>query len=416
MATKELLDQAYLENKVNSLIEPMIMQLVSIQPDDPVQFMLQWIRKNYGDRTSFNQSKRFELEQLRKEVAKVDKEERKGKSSDSSDSDSSSDNSSDDEAVKKAKERKEQKGWKPRSSVSAEAHGEWNKKGDYTPIVIEKEAETITKIKNKILHSFMFNGISENDITIIINAMKVVNVKEGDFVIKQGDDGDEMYVVESGRYTCSKVFSGKTESTFLRYYQAGEAFGELCLLYNCPRAASIKALENGVLYALDRSTFNYIVKDAAIRRREKYEEFLASVDLLKGMESYERISLADAVIEEQFKEGDYIIRQGDEGERFYFILSGEAKCTKRIEAGKAAVEVMQYSKGSYFGELALIHNAPRAANVIAKTDTVVVSLDKDSFKRIMGTAEELLQKNIEKYEQYEKYRKLEKDLLQNKVY
>ena len=77
---------------------------------------------------------------------------------------------------------------------------------------------------------------------------------------------------------------------------------------------------------------------------------------------------------------------------------------------------MQYSKGSYFGELALIHNAPRAANVIAKTDTVVVSLDKDSFKRIMGTAEELLQKNIEKYEQYEKYRKLEKDLLQNKVY
>ena len=325
MATKELLDQAYLENKVNSLIEPMIMQLVSIQPDDPVQFMLQWIRKNYGDRTSLNQSKRFELEQLRKEVAKVDKEERKGKSSDSSDSDSSSDNSSDDEAVKKAKERKEQKGWKPRSSVSAEAHGEWNKKGDYTPIVIEKEAETITKIKNKILHSFMFNGISENDITIIINAMKVVNVKEGDFVIKQGDDGDEMYVVESGRYTCSKVFSGKTESTFLRYYQAGEAFGELCLLYNCPRAASIKALENGVLYALDRSTFNYIVKDAAIRRREKYEEFLASVDLLKGMESYERVSLADAVIEEQFKEGDYIIRQGDEGERFYFILSGEAK-------------------------------------------------------------------------------------------
>lgn len=101
MATKELLDQAYLENKVNSLIEPMVMQLVSTQPDDPVQFMLQWIRKNYGDRTSLNQSKRFELEHLRKEVAKHDKEERKGKSSGSSDSNSSnSDNSDNEEEIK----------------------------------------------------------------------------------------------------------------------------------------------------------------------------------------------------------------------------------------------------------------------------------------------------------------------------
>ena len=143
MATKEILDQAYLENKVNSLIEPMIMQLVSIQPDDPVQFMLQWIRKNYGDRTSRNQSRRFELEQLRKVVAKHEQEEKKGKSSDDSDSDSSSNKSSDDEAVKKAKERKEQKGWKPRNSVSAEAHGEWNKKENFVPIVIPKDVETI---------------------------------------------------------------------------------------------------------------------------------------------------------------------------------------------------------------------------------------------------------------------------------
>ena len=77
---------------------------------------------------------------------------------------------------------------------------------------------------------------------------------------------------------------------------------------------------------------------------------------------------------------------------------------------------MQYAKGSYFGELALINNAPRAANVIATTDVLLVSLDKDSFMRIMGTAEELLHQNIEKYEQYEKYRKLDKDVHQNKCY
>lgn len=50
---------------------------------------------------------------------------------------------------------------------------------------------------------------------------------------------------------------------------------------------------------------------------------------------------------------------------FYFIEKGHAVATKTIEAGKAPVEVMNYEPGDYFGERALIENAPRAANVIA---------------------------------------------------
>jgi cAMP-dependent protein kinase regulator len=45
---------------------------------------------------------------------------------------------------------------------------------------------------------------------------------------------------------------------------AGEAFGELALLYNAPRAASIKAKTDSVLFSLDRETFNNIVKEAAM--------------------------------------------------------------------------------------------------------------------------------------------------------
>ena len=391
----------------------MIIQLYSHKPEEPVQFMIQWIKKNFGDRTSRNLSRRFELEQLRKEISKYDLEENKCELSDtSSDSDSNNSDSSDDEAIRKARERRQLKGWKPRASVSAEVFGKWNEKDKFTPITILKDEETINKIKYKIRQSFMFQNLNEVDIGIVINAMKVVNVKEGDYVINQGEAGSDMYLVSSGKYACTKLFSGKTEPTFIRYYKAGEVFGELCLLYNCPRAASIQALEEGILYALDRITFNHIVKDSSIRKREKYEEFLTSVELLQGMEPYERIWLADAIIEQSFKAGEYVIRQGEEGKRFYFILKGEAVATKRIETGKSAIEVMQYNKGSYFGELALIHDVPRAANVVAKTDLIVVSLDKDTFKRIMGSAEELLHRNIERYNKYEKFGKLDKDIYQ----
>jgi cAMP-dependent protein kinase regulator len=61
---------------------------------------------------------------------------------------------------------------------------------------------------------------------------------------------------------------------------------------------------------------------------------------------------------------------------------------------------MSYRVGDYFGERALIKNEPRAANVIAKTECTVVSLDRHSFKRLLGPLEELLKRNMELYEQF----------------
>jgi len=95
-----------------------------------------------------------------------------------------------------------------------------------------------------------------------------------ELVIKEGDEGDSLYVVASGTLSCTKIFKGNTDPTFLKRYEPGEAFGELALLYNAPRAATITSDNESLLYALDRGTFNHIVKDAAIKKKEKYETFL----------------------------------------------------------------------------------------------------------------------------------------------
>ena len=60
----------------------------------------------------------------------------------------------------------------------------------------------------------------------------------------------------------------------------------------------------------------------------------------------------------------------------------------------------QYKIGEYFGERALLKNEPRAANVIAKTDCVVVSMDRHSFKRLMGPLEDILKRNMDVYEHF----------------
>ena len=97
-----------------------------------------------------------------------------------------------------------------------------------------------------------------------------------------------MYVVESGTLICTKVLKGHVESTFLKEYNPGDGFGELALLYNAPRAATITAKSDCIVWRLDRDTFNHIVKEAASRKREKYVNFLASVKILQAMDPYER--------------------------------------------------------------------------------------------------------------------------------
>jgi cAMP-dependent protein kinase regulator len=84
-------------------------------------------------------------------------------------------------------------------------------------------------------------------------------------------------------------------------------------LYNVPRAASIQAKTDSTLFALDRECFNHIVKDAAAKKRAKYEEFLTKVPLLETLDPYERLTLADGLRNLQFKKGDHVIKEVSTG-------------------------------------------------------------------------------------------------------
>jgi len=75
-----------------------------------------------------------------------------------------------------------------------------------------------------------------------------------------------LYVVDQGELDCFKRFKSDEEEKLLKTYKPGESFGELALLYNAPRAATIRAKTDAVLFSLDRDCFNGIVKDAAQKR------------------------------------------------------------------------------------------------------------------------------------------------------
>lgn len=139
----------------------------------------------------------------------------------------------------------------------------------------------------------MFSVLNQEEIDIIVGAMEECTFEPNEWVIKQGESGNILYVIEEGELDCFKRFSKDGENTYLKTYHPGEAFGELALLYNAPRAASIQAKTKCLLWSLDRECFNVIVKDAQRRKREKHESILEKVKIFDHLDPYERSRLGD---------------------------------------------------------------------------------------------------------------------------
>ena len=378
--------------------------------------MIDWLQK-YGGYTSTGLTidEKKELESLRLQVKKyrsmeeIKKEEKRAENKDDDDKSQSQSDSDDDDIdveldniVEKINKNPEKKKMSliPRSGVSAEVYGQFHKKESFHPRVVPKSSEQIQRIKSSVIHSFLFGNLEPKDLEVVINAMEEKRYKKGDNIINQGDNGDCLYFVEEGNLSCYKKFQNQPKPKLVKKYQPGDAFGELALLYNAPRAATITAESDSVItWVLDRETFNHIVKEAAQKKREKYENFLKKVEILSTIEPYELMQISDALKTATFKKGDYIIKEGEMGDVFYILEEGSCEATKTLEPGKPDTVIKEYSVGDYFGERALIKGEPRACNIIANSENVkVISLDRISFKRLLGPIEEILKRNIDKYQ------------------
>ena len=86
------------------------------------------------------------------------------------------------------------------------------------------------------------------------------------------------------------------------------------------------------------------------------------------------------------------------GDRFYLIAQGKLVAEK--QQGDTCKKVFQYEVGDYFGEIALIKNTVRQASIRTETDCRLMSIDRDSFKRLIGPIEDILMRNMKKYKKY----------------
>ncbi|KAI8581964.1 hypothetical protein K450DRAFT_230139 [Umbelopsis ramanniana AG] len=281
-----------------------------------------------------------------------------------------------------------------RTSVSAESIAP-SQNQDYVKTVIPKSNAQKSRIQTSIGNNFLFKNLDEDQYNDVVNAMAEKQVASGTNVIEQGGVGDYFYVVESGTFDCFISKDGEPPIKVISY-EAGGSFGELALMYNAPRAATIVATSNAVLWALDRVTFRRILMENTSRKRRMYEAFLEEVPLLRSLKPYERHKIADALESVYYEDQNIIVREGDVGDSFYIIESGEARVF-RTGADGSQQEVNYLMRGGYFGELALLNDAPRIATVRANGRLKCATLGKKAFTRLLGPVLDILQRNSENY-------------------
>ncbi|VDP39910.1 unnamed protein product [Soboliphyme baturini] len=170
----------------------------------------------------------------------------------------------------------------------------------------------------------------------------------------------------------------------------GRIFGELALLYNCTRTASVKALVPVKLWVLDRAVFQMITMRFGLQRHEMLMNFLHEVPLFRKLSEDRFSKIADCLDLDYYAEGTYIIREGEKGDTFFVISSGTVKVTQLIEGVDEPQEIRKLKKGDFFGEKALLGDEVRTASVIALDPGVeVLTLDRESFRKLIGDLEEL---------------------------
>jgi cAMP-dependent protein kinase regulator len=283
-----------------------------------------------------------------------------------------------------------------RTSVSAESMTPDADSGNWKPPVHQKTPDQLARLRTAVSGNFLFSHLEEDSFSAVLGALvekpiPAANIK----VIEQGAPGDYFYVIEKGDFDIYIHPSGSLQpgaegmGTKVATIGPGGSFGELALMYNAPRAATVvSSTKDSTLWQLDRVTFRKILMDSAFQKRTMYEKFLEEVPLLSSLKTYERAKIADALESTKFPAGTEIIKEGDPGDAFYLLEAGEAQAFKR-GTDKA---VKDYQRGDFFGELALLDDKPRQATIVAKTEVKVAKLGRDGFKRLLGPVEGIMRR------------------------
>jgi CRP-like cAMP-binding protein len=218
--------------------------------------------------------------------------------------------------------------------------------------------------------------LTEEQLDKISDAIEIFPFKIGETIISKGDVGNIFYMIKEGTVAVTDVGEKFSDHNLT----AGDYFGERALLTGEPRAATIKAVTEVKVMALDRANFDTLLGPLRdVLDHNMNLRILQSIKLFENLSNQEKKKLAQSFTVEKCTAGVSVVKQGEPGKKFYIIKSGSAKVFADSK------EVGSLSQGTYFGEMALMDDEVRKATVTTAENCELFVLDRETFTRLLGS-------------------------------
>ena len=256
-------------------------------------------------------------------------------------------------------------------------------------------------------NSFLTKSIDPKNHLVLAKAMFGRNFVNEQVIIRYGDMGSEYFVLAKGQVRVTVYQPGTdpkdpqlhTKVAFEKTLEVNPqqdgsvdemiGFGEIALLYNDKRTASITAITDCETWVLSGDVFKHIIAQNSIRRRNISLEYLDKVELFKCLETFDKLRLIDGLKMVNMGPGEYVFHQDDKGDHFYVIEEGQIECgfEKELPDGTSTFEyVRTLNEGDHFGEIALIKNVRRTlATRAGQQPAKLLCLTRSTFNRVLGS-------------------------------
>ena len=251
-------------------------------------------------------------------------------------------------------------------------------------VYLEKEIFTILKVHNdskedeKLINDciekhFFMKCLNQQARDKVIEEMSLVQVNSNNYIFKQGTIGNYFYILKSG--SAELIIN----NNIIKRLKVGESFGELALLHDAPRSASVIAVTDCLLCTLERKNFRKIIDHITKINYEENLRFIDSIPILSHIEQYQKTILSSSLFKEEFEPKTIIVKKGELATCIYIIKSGEVEC---VDDDGNVVRVLK--SGDNFGERSILVDTKRTMDVITKTKCICYSISISTLKSMLS--------------------------------
>ena len=258
---------------------------------------------------------------------------------------------------------------------------------DLAGMITAKAVPATSEIMEFLREIPLFAELKDEDLAELCKYIKLRRFMKNSAIVRQGDKGDNFYTIVSGKAKIIVSGNNGVEKT-LGTLSTGDSFGETALIEKGPRTASIVTLTQTTVFEISREGFEKFLASNAENREKitnkiRLGKMLIASSVFSFMSQHQILQLMKELRPEKIKAGEVVFKQGDEGNRFYIIQEGNIHL-ERIDNSVKTLDII-LKPGNFFGEMALVKNIPRTATAEAVSDSLLYSLDKETFCTVIGS-------------------------------